>query len=101
MVTARLEDAPINWDSICDVHIDSLFGTQAFLTDIKTGTVTLYFDADTLLLTAATFSTEQGGTSVSGIIEVSAADRQSLQEFPLPETISEGTRYEERHIIND
>ena len=101
MVTARLDDAPLDWDSICDVHIDSLFGTQAFLTDIKTRTITLYFDADTLLLAAATFSIEQGGTSVSGIIEASSADGQTLQEFLIPETISEGTRYGERHIIND
>lgn len=99
MVTVQLEDAPINWDSICDAHIDSLFGTQAFLTDIKTGTITLYFDADTLLLAAATFSAEQGGTSVSGIIGVSTADGQTLQEFPLPETISEGTLYEEWTIL--
>lgn len=101
MVIVHLEDAPINWDSICDVHIDSLFGTQAFLTVIKTGTVTLYFDADTLLLAAATFSTEQGGTSVSGIIEVSAVDGQAFQDFPLPETISEGTLYEEWHILGE
>lgn len=101
MVTVQLEDAPINWDSICDVHIDSLFGTQAFLTDIKTGTVVLYFDAATLLLAAATFSAEQGGASVSGIIGVSTTDGQSLQDFPLPETVSDGTLYEEWNIIND
>ena len=101
MVTVRLEDAPLNWNSICDVHIDSLFGTQAFLTDIKTGTVTLYFDADTLLLAAATFTAEQGSTSISGIIEVSAIDGHALREFPLPETISDATLYEEWCILGE
>ena len=96
----RVNDAPPNWDSICDVHIDSLFGTQAFLSDIETGTVVLFFDASTLLLAAATFTAEQGGTSISGIIEVSAADGHALQDFPLPETISDGTLYEEWDIIS-
>ena len=99
MVTVQLKDAPLDWDSICDVHIDSLFGTQAFLTDLKTGTVVLYFDASTLLLAAATFTAEQGGTSISGIIEVSASDGHTFQDFPLPETVSDGTLYEEWTIL--
>ena len=101
MVTVRLEDAPVDWDSICDVHIDSIFGTQAFLTDIKTGTVVLYFDAATLLLAAATFTAEQGSTSISGNIEVSAAGGHTLQEFPLPEAVSDGTLYEEWRILGE
>ena len=40
------------------------------LTDLKTGTVVLYFDAATLLLATATFTAEQGSASISGIIEV-------------------------------
>ena len=100
MVTVLLEDAPLDWNSICDAHIDSIFGSQAFLTDIETGTVVLFFDATTLLLAAATFTAEQEGTSISGIIEVSAADGHALQDFPLPETISDCTLYEEWDIIS-
>lgn len=90
---------PLYWYSICDAHIDSTFGSQAFLTDIKTGTVVLYFDATTPHLAAATFTAEQGCTSISGIIDVSATDGHTLQNFPSPETISDGTLYEECTIL--
>lgn len=71
------------------------------MTDLKTGTVVLHFDASAFLLAATTFTAEQGVTSASDIIEMSVTGGHALQEFPIPETISEGTRYEERHIIND
>lgn len=99
VVSLQLQNASIDWTTLCDAHIDSAFGTQAFLLDIETCSANLYFDAETFLLLGVVFTAQNGQTTISGNITLSAVDGQSLQEFPTPEAISEGTLYEEWDII--
>ena len=95
VVSIHIPKADMSWDSLCDVHIDTFFGTQAYLTDIKTGSVTLYFDVATHALIGVVFTAENGQTKISGIITVSTAEGHTLREFPDPTTLTEGTLYEE------
>lgn len=100
IVTVQLPDAALDWAALCDAHLDTLFGSQAFLTDIKTAYVTLCFDAETLSLIGVVFSAQQGQTTINGTIMLSATEGQSLGTFPAPETLAEGTLYEEWEILS-
>jgi hypothetical protein len=84
---------------LCDAHLDTLFGSQAFLTDLDTATVTLYFDASTYTLIGAQFHGTYGQTAITGNITLSAANGQTTQYFPAAEEISEGTLSEEWQLL--
>lgn len=99
VVSIHISKASIDWWAVCDAHIDSYFGSQAFLTDVKSVSVTLYFDADTLLFLGAKFTGEKDSTKISGSIAMSATDGQALSEFPEKDTVSEGTLAEEWSIV--
>lgn len=99
LVSLSLSKATIDWWTICDAHIDTYFGSQAFLTDVKSVSVTLYFDADTLLFVGATFTGGKDNTTISGSITMSAAGGHNLSEFPEKNTISEGILAEEWSIV--
>lgn len=101
VICATLQDAPIFWNAICDAHLDTFFGGQAFLTDIKSAAVTLYFDAATYALIGVQFQGKQAQTAIEGKITLSAADGQSITEFPLPKEISDGTLSEEWQILRE
>lgn len=91
--TIHLPAAALDWDALCDVHIDSTFGSQNLLTDIASGDILLYIDNETLELIGATFTAQQDQTHISGMIIVSANDGQSLEPFPDADTITDGTQY--------
>ena len=99
VVSLHLKKTTIDWNALCDAHLDSLFGTQAFLTDACSGSATLYFDAQTFALIGVVFTAQNGQTEISGNIVLSTADGHTLQKFPTPETITEGTLYEEWNIL--
>lgn len=99
LVSLSISKAAIDWWTICDAHIDSYFGSQAFLTDLKSVSVILYFDAETLLFVGATFTGEKDNTTISGSITMSAADGHSLSEFPDASSISDGILAEEWSIV--
>lgn len=95
VVAVHLDDATLDWDSLCDAHIDTLFGAQTFLTDATTATVTICFDAETYVLIGASFTAEYSQTKLKGTITVCASDGHAFQKFPDPEEITDGTLYEE------
>lgn len=99
VISVQLEKARMSWNAICDANIDSYFGSQQFLTDLTTATVTLYFDVDTRLLAGAKFAGKTEVSELSGTIIVSTAEGHALSEFPNPDSISEGVLAEEWEIV--
>ena len=101
VVSICLTDAPIAWDTLCDAHIDTMFGSQSFLTDLTSAAATLYFDASSKALVGVVFTAEHGRTHVSGTITMSAYSGQELSIFPLEAAISEDVLYEEWDLCSD
>ncbi len=95
VVTVKLRNAPLDWNALCDANIDTSFGSQAFLTDVKTGTVTLCFDALTHELFGAVISAKKGQIKITATVILSTAYGHELQAFPRAEEVSEGTLSEE------
>ena len=98
-ITVVLKNSKLDWNALTDVHLDPLFGSQSFLTDAKTGTVTLCFDAMSYSLIGVVISASCGQTTITETIIVSAADGQMIEGIPDADTISEGTLYEEWSLI--
>lgn len=101
ILIAKMNDVALDWNALCDAHIDSMFGSQSFLTNNKTGTVTLYFEESSLEIVAASFTAGESATSISGIIEVFAVDGQSLPAFPDKDTLTKGILAEEWRILDE
>lgn len=101
VLAVTLSDAPMLWNAICDAHIDTLFGSQAFLTDLKEAEAILYFDADTHTFLGAAFQGSYGQTAITGTIVLSATDGHTIGSFPPPEKISEGTLSEEWQVLQE
>lgn len=99
IVTVQIPDGTLDWAALCDAHLDTLFGSQTLLTDATTANVILCFDAETLELIGVVFSAQQGQTTINGTIILSATDGQTLDTFPEPETLEEGTLHEEWSIL--
>lgn len=99
--SVTLPSAVLEWNALCDAHIDTLFGSQAFLTDVKTGTVILYFDAETNALAGVKITAQHGRTALSATITVSTADGQNLREFPETEDPIKGSLSEEWNFIEE
>lgn len=94
-VAIYLADVELDWSALCDVNIDTYFGTQAFLTDLKTGEVTLYFDSDTYQLIGVILTAAQGQTTVNASIVASTADGRTMRDFPNAEDLIDGILHEE------
>lgn len=101
VVSIHLTDAPIEWNALCDAHIDTMFGSQVFLTDLTNATVTLYFDASSKALVGVVFTAENGQTHINGTIAVSAYDGRELSTIPATDTISEGILHEEWDLYSE
>lgn len=67
--SVELTNTEILWDALCDADLDTMFGADTFLDTFHYGDVTLYFDAESYLLIAASIHDEQEGSSLdAGII---------------------------------
>lgn len=97
--TARLENASLNWEALTDVHLDSMFGSQAFLTDVETGTVTLCFNTEDYTLVGVIISAKNSQTTISCTITVSTVEGQTIEEIPNQDSIGTGTLSEEWTIL--
>ena len=101
VVAIQVTDAPINWDALCDAHIDTWFGSQTLLTDFTQADATLYFDVKTSALCAVVFAAQSSQGNINCTITLSPADGLTLQEFPSAGALPTGTLSEEWSIISN
>ena len=99
--SVRLSNIDLNWNALCDAHLDSTFGGQSLLTDIAKGTATLYFDSETQTLLGVRLSARHEQTELSGTIVITPTQESFSHAFPAQDKLIQGTLSEEWSILND
>ena len=95
-----LEDVTLNWNSLCDVALDSMFGGNERLNAITDGRVELLYDVDTLSLAGVIVSYEDADTRMSLRMAVTADSEVLTLELGTYQTV-EGYPEEEWAIRTD
>ena len=100
VVAIQISDAPIDWNAICDAHIDTWFGSQTLLTDHAQADATLCFDAETSKLLAVIFASEISQGNIHCTIKLSTADGHTMEEFPSSDALSSVPLQEEWNFFS-